>query len=230
MNTSKKTARIVGVLFILGTVSGIVGGVVLIGPSLADPDYLKAFSANESQIILGSLFVLIMGFALTMVPVLLYPIFKKYNEALALGAVIFRGALEAVTYIATATSLLLLLSLSREYVNAGAGDASNYQTLGALLLEAGVWIEYMLAFVFSLGAMMIYYIFYQSRLIPRWLSGWGLIGAVIYIAEPLLAMFGTEMEILFAPLALQEMVMAVWLIVKGFNSTAIVTESAKETL
>ena len=226
MNTHRKTAIIVGVLFIIGTVAGVLSG-VFTGPILDPTDYLINASANENQVIIGVLLILIMGFALAMVPVMLFPIFKKYNEALALGAVVFRGALEAVTYIALVISLLLLLTLSQEYVKAGAPDVSYFQTLGTLLLESVNWINQILAIVFSLGALMIYYIFYQSKLIPRWLSVWGLIGAMIYLAEPLLAMFGSELEILFAPLAVQEMVLAVWLIVKGFNSSAIASGSAK---
>ncbi len=225
MNTSKKTARIVGVLFIIGTVAGILS--ISGAEPLSGPDYLIKASANENQIIIGMVLIFIMGFTLAMVPVMLFPIFNKHNEALALGSVVFRGALEAVLYIAIVISWLLLLTLSQEYVKAGAPDASYFQTLGALLLEAGVWIEYLLAIVFSLGALMIYYIFYQSKLIPRWLSVWGLIGAIIYLAVPLLAMFGSVLEILYAPLAVQEMVFAVWLIVKGFNPSAIASLSAK---
>ncbi len=221
-----KTARIVGVLFIIGTAAGILS-VVFTGSILADPEYLMKVSANENQIIIGALLVLIMGFALAMVPVMLFPIFKKYNEALALGAVVFRGALEAVAYIAVVIVWLLLIILSQEYVKAGMPDASYFQTLGTLLQEAGVWFGYILSMVFSIGALMIYYLFYQTKLIPRWLSVWGLIGAVIYLAQPLLALFGSELDILFAPLALQEMVLAVWLIVKGFNSAAIVSPSTK---
>jgi hypothetical protein len=226
MNTYRKTAIIVGVLFIIGTVAGILSR-VFTGPILDDPDYLIKVSANENQIIIGALLVLIMGFALAMVPVMLFPIFKKHNEALALGAVVFRGALEAVAYIAIAISWLLLLILSQEYVKAGTPDASYFQTLGTLLLEAPDWIGQTLSIVFSLGALMIYYLFYQSKLIPRWLSVWGLIGAILYLAAPLLFMFGSELGILMAPLAVQEMVFAVWLIVKGFNPSAIATESVK---
>lgn len=229
MNPSKKTARIVGVLFIIGTVAGVLS-VVFTGPILADPDYLIKVSANENQIIIGALLVLIMGFALAMVPVMLFPIFKKYNEALALGAVVFRGALEAAAYIAIVVSWLLLLTVSQEYVKAGVPDTSYFQALGALLLEAADSIGQILSIVFSLGALMIYYLFYRSKLIPRWLSVWGFIGAILYLAEPVLAMFGSELEILFAPLALQEMVLAIWLIVKGFNSSAIASMPAKEML
>ena len=76
--------------------------------------------------------------------------------------------------------------------------------------------------VFSLGALMIYYLFYQSQLVPRWLSVWGLIGAILYLASGLFAMFSLDFGILEAPLALQEMVLAVWLIVKGFNLSPII--------
>ncbi len=225
-NTNRKTAVIVGVLFIIGTVSGILSAVIT-GPILNDPYYLRKVAANENQIIIGALFVLIMGFALAMVPVMLFPIFKKQNEVLALGAVLFRGALEAVTYIAIVISWLLLIIVSQEFVKAGAPDASYFQTLGTLLQQAGEGVNQILAIVFSIGALMIYYLFYQSRLIPRWLSGWGLIGAILYLSVPLLGLFGSDLEFLMAPLALQEMVLAVWLIVKGFNKSAIASESIK---
>jgi hypothetical protein len=161
---------------------------------------------------------------------MMFPIFKKYNEALALGYVVFRGALETVTYFGSVIIWLLLITLSQEYVKAGAPDAPYFQTLGTLLLEAADWIDYISTLAFSLGALMFYYLLYQSKLIPRWLSGWGLIGAILVLAVGLLAMFGLDLAILWAPLALQEMVLAVWLIVKGFNPSAIASASAKTEL
>jgi len=225
MNTNRNTARIVGALFIIGTVAGVLS-VVFAGSILSDPNYLIKVSVNN-QIIIGALFVLIMGLALAMVPVMMFPIFRKYNEALALGSVVFRGALEAVIYIALVISWLLLLTVSQEYVKAGAPDASHFQTLGTLLLKASDQINSILEIVFSLGSLMIYYLFYQSKLIPRWLSVWGLIGAILYLAEGLFHMFSVDFGILMAPLALLEMVLAVWLIVKGFNPSPIASESAK---
>jgi len=220
MRTYKKTAIIVGVLFIVGTVSGVLC-VGVLGSLLDEPDYLAQVSANETRIVIGTLLILIMGLALAMVPVMLFPIFKEHDEALALGAVVFRGALEAAVYMAQAITLLLLLTTSQEYVQAGAADAAYFQPLGTFLLQADHWLANMVSIVFSLGALMIYYIFYQSRLIPRWLSGWGLVGAVLYLVAPLASMFGSELGILMLPLAVQEMVMAVWLIVKGFNPSAL---------
>ncbi|MHA1235709.1 MAG: DUF4386 domain-containing protein [Promethearchaeota archaeon] len=225
MNTNRNTARIVGALFIIGTVAGVLS-VVFAGSILSDPNYLTKVSVN-SQIIIGALFVLIMGLALAMVPVMLFPIFRKYNEALALGSVVFRGALEAVIYIAMVISWLLLLTVSQEYIKAGAPDASHFHALGTLLLTASDQINAILEIVFSLGSLMIYYLFYQSKLIPRWLSVWGLIGAILYLAEGLFHMFSVDFGILMAPLALLEMVLAIWLIVKGFNPSPIASESVK---
>ena len=227
MKANRSTAVIVGVLFIIGTVSGILSA-VFTGSILGAPDYLVQVAANETQMITGTFFVLIMGFSLAMVPVMMYPLFKKQNEALALGAVVFRGPLEAATYILMVVSWLLLIIVSREYASAGVADAAQFQAVGAVLLKANEMINPVLEIVFSLGAVMFYTLFYQTRLIPRWLSGWGLIGAVVYLAAGVMALFGTEMGFLLALLGLQEMVMALWLIVKGFNSSAITAEN-KET-
>lgn len=213
---NRNTAVIVGVLYIIGTVSGIVS-TVLIGPILEAPENLAAIAANENQILIGTLFVLTMAFALAMVPVMLFPIFSKHNEVLALGAVVFRGALETVTYIAIGVCWLLLITVSQARAQAGSPDLSYFQSLSTTFVEANNWISQMLGIVFSLGALMIYYVFYLSKLIPRWIAIWGLIGGVLYLAASLAGLFGMEWGFLMAPLALQEMVLALWLIIKGFN-------------
>lgn len=231
MNTNKKTARAVGGSFIIGTVAGILSRVVT-GPIQNAQDYLMSVPASETRLVVGALFVLMMGLALAMVPVMMFPILRKHNESLALGYVVLRGGLEAVTYLAIATSWLLLVPLSQIYAQAGASDASNVQALGTLLLEAKE-IGSILTIVFCLGALIFNYLLYQTKLVPRWLSGWGLIAIVPYLTAGLLAMSGIInalspiYAILNLPLALQEMVLALWLIVRGFNSSATVFRAAK---
>ena len=132
MTTDNRTAKLVGILYIIGTVAGILS-VVFTGPVVAGSDVLANVSAHQNQILLGALFVLIMGFALALVPVMMFPILKKYNEALALGYVVFRGALETVMYIVLAISWIFLIPLSNEYVKAGTPDTSYLQTLGTLV-------------------------------------------------------------------------------------------------
>jgi hypothetical protein len=236
MNTYRKTAVIVGILFIIGTVSGILAGVVT-APIRAGSTYPLNVSASETQWIIGILLVLLMGLSLAMVPVLLYPIFKKHNEVLAFGAVLFRGVLEQVCEMLLVTSMFLLLTVSEIYGKSGAADASNFQTLGSMLIAAGNWISQIGGIVFSVGTLMFFALFYQTRLIPRWLSGWGFIGAVLYFFAQIVSMFsllhlapeiGVGIGILLVPTAIQEMVFAVWMIVKGFNPQTIAAVSAKQ--
>lgn len=234
MNANKTTARTVGILYIIGTVAGILS-LVFTGPVRDTQDYLVSVPANETRLVVGALCVLTMGLALAMVPVTMFPILRRHNEALALGYVVFRGALEAVTYLAIATGWLLLAPLSQLYVQAGALNASTVQALGTLLLEAK-GISSILTIVFCLGALIFNYLLYRTKLVPRWLPGWGLLAIVPYLAAGLLAMFGIInalspiYAILNLPLALQEMVLAVWLIVRGFNSSATVFGGAKTEL
>jgi len=227
----------VGVLFIIGTVSGVLSG-IMTSPIQNTPEALTSISTHETQWILGTLLILVMGFALAMIPVLLYPVFKHHNEVLALGAVLFRGVLEAVCYLTIVILMLLLASASRIGVGASTADASALQITGALLISAGDWLGQILAVVFSIGALIIYFLFYQTRFIPRWLSGWGFVGAMLYFAAPLVSMFSPQhpalslespLGFLMAPLALQEMVFAVWLIVKGFSPSPVHT-TKKQTL
>jgi len=221
MKANRSTAVIVGVLFIIGTVSGILSA-VFTGSILDASDYLVQVAANETQMITGAFFVLLMGLSLAMVPVMMFPIFKGQNEALALGAVVFRGPIEAAVYILMVVSWLLLILVSQESANAA--DASSFQALGAVLLKTSETINPVLEIVFSFGALMFYILFYQTRLIPRWLSGWGIVGAIVYLVAGVMALYGTAMEFLLALLGVQEMVMALWLIFKGFNQSANVTE------
>jgi hypothetical protein len=224
MNTYRKTAVLVGLFFIIGTVSGVLS-MMFIGSFLDDPEYLTAIAASENTVVLGAICILTMGFALTMIPIVLYPIFKKINATLALGAVVFRGALEAVVYIAQAVLWLLLLSVSQNFIAAGSADVSVFQTIGALFIAADTWLAHTLSIVFSLGALMIYWVFYVSKLIPRWLSIWGLIGGILYFVAPIAGLFDIDLGFLMLPLALQEMVLALWLIIKGFNPDAFASVS-----
>ena len=161
--------------------------------------------------------------------VFLYPIFGKDSKELAMGMVLFRGALEGTFYFISALGFLELVLLGNEYITAGA-DAAALQSLGNVLY----WFQGRLAptgtILFLIGAVCLYISFYRTRLIPRWLSIWGFIGVVFFMASALLKFFnmdsgiGFYLEMVLAP---QEMVMAVWLIVKGFNPKAIAALFAK---
>jgi hypothetical protein len=224
VNTYRRTAIAVGVLYIVGTVAGILSAVIT-GPFLNVPDYLDRIPANGNLLTIGALLVLTMGIALALIPILVFPISRKHSEVLAVGYVVFRGALETVAYIALAVSWLMGLTLSQAFVQAGAPTSSSFQVVGYLLLKSNT-VSSFTTIVFILGALLFYILLYRSKLVPRWISVWGLAAAIPYGAAGLLVIFGvtnnasTVDSVLRLPLGVQEIVLAVWLIAKGFNFLA----------
>ena len=228
-----QSARIVGVLFIIATAAPLLS--VAFGPVIIGPDDLAKvwlLAANENQVRIGALLEFTMAVAVAAIPVWMYPILKKYNESMALWYVVGR-LIEGLMFTIGVISLLTLLTLSKEFALAGAPDAAYYQILGTAILAIRSGQSVFAQFGFSLGSVMFYYILYKSKLVPRWLSGWSLIGAVLFLASAFLAMFGYGSEstvylLMNAPGGVGEMVFAVWLIVKGFNPSAIDSLSTQQ--
>jgi hypothetical protein len=158
--------------------------------------------------------------AIVSIPILMYPILKRHDEILGFGYVGSR-IFEAIFSVLNIIGILSLLSLSRAFVSAGAPIASYFQTQGALLLANLNWGSILLDVPFTMGALVFYYVLYKANLVPRWLSGFGLIAAALWLATVPFRMFDvlpSSLEILALPIAVQEMVLAVLLIAKGFNS------------
>lgn len=232
----RKTAILVGVLFIIGTVMGVLS-VVFVSPVLEGPGYLARIAANPAPMIVGAFCVLVMGLTLAMVPLALFPVLKRYHEPLAVGYIVFRGGLETVTALGVVASWLLLVTLGQEYAAAsalaGSPPGAEFQTLSVLISKAAEISANAGAVVFPIGAMMLYVVLYQSKLIPRWLSVWGMIAVVLHLALTGLAGLANLNEpslvqvVANAPIFVQEMMMAVWLIVKGFSSPAVASRTAR---
>jgi hypothetical protein len=228
MNTYRKTAITVAVLFLIALVFNIVASNIY-PPVLNAPDYLVRAYPNRIPVTIGIMLDFICAPAMMLIPITLFPLFKMYDERIALGYVVFRSS-EGILFIFLAINSLSLVSLSRDYINSGAPDVSYYQALGSAIHAKIEWGTLLYIIVYVLGALMFYYLFYKSKLIPRWLSGWGLFAVVLLLTGALLYLFGTfgtmplmkVMPYFAPPIGLQEIVMSVWLIVKGFNPSAVV--------
>jgi len=220
MHADRMEAALIGVLYIIGTI-GMVLSAIVTNAVLSGSAYLAEVAVQPNQVAVGALVLLLAGFALALVPVVFWPVGKRYNETLAMGYVVFRGAIEGVIYIVGALCWLLLIALTKE---PDAGPLASF----VRTTQTVIW-DQLVAIPFVLGAVMFYVLLYRSRLVPHWLSTWGLVGAALYIVAPLGSMFELSLGFLMAPLGLQEMVMAVWLIAKGFNPSAIAPESAGHT-
>jgi hypothetical protein len=228
MSSTRKIAVFAGVIFIVATVAALLARALVPDPTGAD--YLTSFSANANRVAAGVLLYLIGHFACAGIPVAMYPVLKKWNAGLALGSVIFR-TIETVFYTVGVVCLLSLLTLSQQFTSAVSADRTSLQAIGDLLLTIHQQAALAGVFAFCLGAFMYYYLFFQSRLIPRWLSGFGIVAIILMLTACVLALFSDNPVTGYIPLAfpifLQEMVLAVWLIAKGFNPSVSASRSGK---
>ncbi|WP_135612035.1 DUF4386 domain-containing protein [Methanococcoides sp. AM1] len=236
MNSYRKTATNVGVLFIFAIVMLFVGE-ALYKPILDSPDYLDNAYPNKTVVIIGVLLEFTGVPAVVLLSLFLFPVLKRYNEALALGYVVFRlfeAALLSVAYI----SKLLLVNLSQDYLSKGGVDASYFQYIGSSIQSVDHWAGtqgMIYHIVFVLGSLILYYVLFRSRLVPRFISAWGFIAAIALLTGSVMANIGmftglSEMglELIFAlPIAVAEIMLSIWLIVKGFDPSAIASSSAK---
>jgi hypothetical protein len=231
MRTNRRAATIVGVLFIFATVSAIMG-LLFYQPILSGPDYLINGAAAKNQVILGVLMELVLVCTAIGTAIGLFPVLRQYGERIALGHLCFRF-LEAVVITIGIVAILSLSTLSQAFVAAAAPDASAYHAVGTMLLAIYKWTS-MLGPLFFLGVntLMYSYLLYKSKLVPRPLAVLGLTGATLVLGYAFLVMFGVVSQlsiwaILALPIAAYEMILAGWLIVKGFNPAAIASKPAK---
>jgi hypothetical protein len=225
MTVSKTNARITGVLFILGTVP-IIAAMLLWGQSVSSQDYLSAMAGHQGQVRLYALAVVFMGLACAGIGISLYPVLKRRNEGLAIAAMGFR-LMEGTLHVVNAFGIVALLGLSLEFVKAGSPAQSFFQSAGAAIKTVNDWAGSGTAtLAWCVGAFIYYAIFFKTRLVPRWLSVWGLAGLTLTLISDFAAMFGalasfSSIQMLLSlPILVQELVLAVWLIVKGFGAPA----------
>ena len=231
MNTNRTIAIIVGALFLIAMVASLLGG-GLVESVITAPDYLTAVSENKTQVIIGVLLELINAIGVVGIGVLMFPILKQHNESIAAGYLGIR-IVEAAFCAVIVISPLSLITLSQQYLAADAGAAAYYQTVGALSMAERASVAGLLIPVFfSLGALLFYYLLYQAKLLPRFISVWGFIGAILILISNLLSLnleIGMSIGMVLAlPMILNEIFLGIWLIVKGFNPSAIVSRPAKQ--
>jgi Domain of unknown function (DUF4386) len=215
-------ARVAGTLFVIADVAG-VGGKVLLSHQ-HDPDYFARAAEYSSSIVTGAVLVFVMALAVAMIAVVLFPVLKKQNEALALGYAVLRS-IEALLYSVFAVAPLLLLTLSRQYAQAVTPDRSGLQPVADTLAKDDYWVGPFSQIAWSLSVVVLLFLLYRSNAVPRFISVWGLVGAPLYVANQLLilynapSLFSTLGAVVDAQFALNELVLVIWLLVKGFRPT-----------
>jgi hypothetical protein len=229
LTPDRKAAIWVGVLYLVATIAP-VSTLGAWGSLVDDPGILTNAATNESQLILVAILNLVMAVAVAGVAFMIYPILTKVSdtsvkEGLAhwyVGTRVTEGAI----FIVAVLAMLALIPLSQQFIATSTPDAPYFQS-SAAVIESTIDVAFALGqTVFAIGAAMLYYLLYVSRIIPRWLSLWGLIASPLFLVASLSLLWtgdpnSTLSTVLYVPMAIQEMVFAVLLIIKGFDSAAL---------
>jgi hypothetical protein len=226
-----RRAKLAGAFLIVATVASLLSAPF--PKSINTTDYLEQISMHVNQVSVGVLLGLIAATAVAGIVITLYPVLRKYHESAALAALSFR-LIEATFFIVSVTILLSLVTVSQDFAKAGASSAAYYQAIGAMLLSSYHWVgDISMLTAFCLGALAYYYIFYQTKLVPRWLSVWGFVGVASLMTATLLILFhviaqaSAYQTLLAMPIFAQEMVLAVWLLWKGFDPSVLATHTSR---
>ena len=220
MNSNKKKGRIIGVLFLLNFITGILVYQFLQGPILFGDNFLTDAAANENQLIISTLLGVFMGVNAIIIAIILLPIFKKHNFNLAFLYLAF-CILYFIVVCIDNTSVLSMLELSKAYVTNGSTNAANYEIMETVFFKRHWWTHYFSLLISSLPVFVLYYTFYTSKLIPRILSGFGILAATLLFVEIALSIFGQGLGMnMMLPIGLIQLILPIWLLIKGLKSQA----------
>jgi hypothetical protein len=219
MNTRSLSERLLGIAFLLQFITSFASGLFL-QPALITPGNISQTMvtiANNAGLMMGSILVdMLTAMGIVFLGVMLYWVLRKQNEIMALlGLGLY--ILEANLLVGSRLAAFWLLPLSEEY--ATVGQAAYLQTLGSLALESMDFVGLSLhLLVFCVGAILFYILLYQSRVIPRAISLWGLVTVLPILFGTVVAMFGYEVSAIFyVPYVPFEFVAGIWILVRGLN-------------
>ena len=229
INSYRITARIVGIIYILGFVVGI-GGEMLIKSVLNKPDYLSIVSANSMTIAIGALLWMMAVLWDALHGVLMFPILKLHNKRIAVGYLAFR--IMDATFIAIMVLFILLqIPLASEYIKAVAPHTTYLQSLSAVLTQGSLYSYNIGMMTLGISGLMLCYTFYKTKLIPRILAIWGLVGYAIIFLGMASEIMGSGLSLISSlPGGLWELFIGFWLIFKGFNTSAFSNLTEQKTM
>lgn len=191
-----------------------------------ESDHLALVAAHEGEILRGAGFQFVMipatvGFAL-----LLHPTLRIGNEALSLGFVGFR-LLAGAFHLIGVLLLRLMRVVGQQFLQSGGANTAEVEAIGSLLRTGRDLVNHVAVIVaLGLGDLLLFSILHRKRMVPRWLSAWGFVGTGLTLLASLLLLFGVTGVVtplylgMNAPLALQSLALATWLIMRGLDTTA----------
>lgn len=218
MRSNQTIVRIVGVLFLVQMTTAVISYSVILEPILSKPYFLNELAASPTRVRMAMLLDLICGAAVFAIAILLYPILKQYSERVALWYAGQRLT-ELVGFMVSGILLLTMLKIGQDLVGGAAGEASHLRELGLYLRSTRGSMQNISLLIYCLGAWSFYGLLFYSKLIPRFISIWGLLAVTLLFIEITANLFATSVGglAIMMPLGLNEIFLGIWLIFKGFN-------------
>jgi Domain of unknown function (DUF4386) len=211
-------------MYLAGFVVGITG-IVLIQSALGAPDHLATLPANSMLLAIAAVLWLMAAAWDAAHGVLMFPVLKQHNERIAVGYLGFR-IMDGLIIAIMVLFVLIQIPIGSEYVNAGASDASYLQALSNVFMQAQLDAYNIAMITLGISGLILCYSFYKSKLVPRFLAIWGLVGYAVILCGSVVEVLGFNLLSIHAiPGGLWEMFIGVWLIVKGFNPSAFASDS-----
>ena len=225
MNSTRKTALIAGIFYLLTEVTAI-GALLSYGPILSDPTYIAA-SGDDTRVLVGAFLEVLLAVAVVGSAVTLYPVIKMYGGGLALGYVAGR-LIEAAIILVGTMSLLTIVTLRSD----GATDSQAAVTVGQSLVALHAW-TFLFGPKLALGVntVLLASLMFRSRLVPRPIAVLGLFGGSLVFVSGTAVLFGAYADLSITgfaaamPVLAWELSVALWMVIKGFRSVTPATGS-----
>lgn len=229
MSSARKTSIAAGSLFVIGTVAVLAADAIV--PALTGDGYLQGLAGQQQRLGVAVICYLLAAGASASIAVALYPLLRRVSAGLALASVVFR-AVEGVFYAVAVVGLLSVPPLARQAAAATPEQRPALRALADSLLSLRDHATLVGVVAFCVGALLCYLLLYRSQLVPRWLSGWGVVATLLMLSACVLAIFAdravTGYVPLILPIAVQELALAGWLLVKGFDDSAVAALAPSE--
>jgi Domain of unknown function (DUF4386) len=214
-----KYSRLIGALFLLGFLSYGVGN-ALVASVTGAAGFLSTMSAHQTTLVLGAFLMLLNTPVDVGKAVLFFPILEKHGKRTAL-AYLATMIIEVVFLTIGVLCLLIIPSLAQHAVDAGQASAGWAKASGSLAVQANTMAYQIAEMALGLGGIFLCALLFRTRLIPRLLAVWGIIGYAILLAGFIAEIFGIHISLIFSiPGGLFELALGIWLLIKGFQPEA----------
>jgi len=212
-----RAGRIIGILIIIQMVGGFLANFVLEAPLFGAPGFLANAAPHSQQIAVGAL----LGFGIealwTGIAITAFPVFYRRTRPMALWLFALAAVILAVAVVENA-GVMSLVTVSQAYAKGSAVERAQLETVRVVVTSARNWAHYMARIIDGIAILVFYAALGRLALIPRILAGFGLIAVVLQIISVGMPLFGHDVVFpLLAPLGLSQLIVAVWLMVRGFR-------------